>query len=162
MSSALTSMLVTPELAKDLPASTALPESYAKVFPKTAMARVRRGNVSATVYGGSDWFMGLGPGSGIATNPTFFKFRKGEAILESVRMTPSFFSTGFFYSQGLKAKDGAYVLSQTLNVPYHLPLPKEFRRPDGDYKLGPDMGTEGILGRFFSTLDFAHRPKQFR
>jgi hypothetical protein len=162
MSSALTSMLVTPELAKDLPASTALPESYAKVFPKTAMARVRRGNVSATIYGGSDWFAGFGPGSGLATNPTFFKFRKGEAVLESVRMTPSFFSTGFFYSQGLRARDGAYVLSQTLNVPYHLPLPKEHRKPDGDYKLGPDMGTEGILGRFFSKMDFAHRPKQFR
>jgi hypothetical protein len=77
-------------------------------------------------------------------------------------MTPSFFSTGFFYSRGLQVKDGSHVLSQTLNVPYHLPLPKKHRNPDGDYKLGPDMGTEGILGRFFSKLDFANRPKQFR
>jgi len=162
MSSALTSMLVTPELARDLPAAKPLPETYAQVFPRTAMARVRRGNVSATIYGGSDWFAGLGVGSGIATNPTFFKFRKGAAILESVRMTPSFFSTGFFYSRGLKAEGGKYILSQTLNVPYHLPLPPEHRNPKGDYALSADMATEGVLARFFSKMDFAHRPKQFR
>lgn len=162
MSSALTSMLVTPELARDLPPDQPLARSYAKVFPRTAMARVRRDNVTATIYGGSDWFAALGPGSGIATNPTFFKMRKGAAILESVRMTPSFFSTGFFYSRGLKSANGGYVLSQTLNVPYHLPLPKEHRNPNGDYKLEPDMGTEGLLGRFFSKMDFSKRPKQFR
>jgi hypothetical protein len=162
MSSALTSMLEFPDLKKDLPAAKPLPENFDKVVPNTALARVRRGNVTATIYGGSDWFLGLGPGSGIATNPTFFKLRKGEAILESVRMTPSFFSTGFFYSRGLKAENGRYVLSQTLNVPYHLPLPKEARKPNGDYKLEPDMGTEGLLGRFFSKMDFSKRPKQFR
>ena len=163
MSSALTSMLLNPEVARDLPASSALPEGFAKVFPKTDLARVRRGRVSATIYGGSDWFAGMGAGSGLATNPTFFKFRKGDAVLESVRMTPSFFSTGFFYSRGLKvAAGGAYVLSQTLNVPYHQPLPAQHRKQDGAYALGPDMGTEGILGRFFSKMDFANRPKQFR
>lgn len=162
MSSALTSMLVSPELAQDLPAAAALQDTYAKVFPLTAMARVRRGNASATIYGGSDWFAGLGVGSGIATNPTFFKFRKGAAVLESVRMTPGFFSTGFFYSRGLKAESGRYVLSQTLNVPYHQPLPKEHRNPKGDYKLSADMATEGVLARFFSKMDFANRPKQFR
>ena len=162
MSSALTSMLITPELAQDLPATTPLPESYAKVFPKTAMARIRRGDVAATIYGGSDWFAGLGVGSGIATNPTFFKFRKGAAILESVRMTPAFFSTGFFYSRGLKVSGEKYILSQTLNVPYHQPLPAQHRKPNGEYKLSADMATEGVLARFFSKMDFANRPKQFR
>jgi hypothetical protein len=162
MSSALTSMLIRPELTQDLPASTPLPESYAKVSPQTAMARIRRGEVSATIYGGSDWFAGLGVGSGLATYPTFFKFRKGAAILESVRMTPAFFSTGFFYSQGLNVADNTYTLSQTLNVPYHQPLPKEHLNPNGQYTLSADMATEGVLGRYFSKMDFAHRPKQFR
>ncbi len=40
-------------------------------------------------------------------------------------------------------------------MPYHLPLPAAYRNEQGDYKLSDD-------GRFFSKLDFKHRPKQFR
>jgi hypothetical protein len=76
-------------------------------------------------------------------------------------MAPSFFSTGFFYSQGVKEENGSYVLAQKLDVPYHQPLPREKRRMDGQYALQPDMGTEGILGRYFSRMAFAERPKQF-
>lgn len=161
MSSPLTVMLAFPELVKDLPAAAPLPASYAKVFPLSAQARHRQGAFTATLYGGSDWYLGLGHGSGIATNPTFFKMRKGEAILEGVRMAPSFFSTGFFYSQGLREEKGSYVLWQDLDVPYHQPLPKAKRRADGQYPLQPDMGTAGILGRYFSRMAFADRPKQF-
>jgi hypothetical protein len=126
------------ELARELPASTALPETYTRVFPGMALARVRREFTSATIYGGSDAPTGLGLGSGLATNPTFFKFRKGAAVLESVRMTPAFFSTGFFYSNGLHAAEGRYQLQQTVNVPYHLPLPAAYRNEQGDYKK-PDQ-----------------------
>ena len=143
------------ELARALPASKALPETYSHVFSQMALARVRRGSTTATIYGGSDASTGLGLGSGLATNPTFFKFRKGAAVLESVRMTPAFFSTGFFYSNGLHLAEGRYRLQQTVNVPYHLPLPAAYRNKQGDYKLSDD-------GRYFSKLDFEHRPKQFR
>lgn len=162
MSSALTTLLLFPELARDLPAAEEPPADYEKVFPGTAMARIRRQSTTATIYGGSDWYAGLGSGSGIATNPTFFRMYKGEAVLEGIRMTPAYFSTGFFYSQGLRAEGGGYVLSQTLNVPYHLPLPAEHRNQGGSYRLSPDMGTAGILGRYFSKMDFANRPSQFR
>lgn len=161
MSSPLTVMLEYPEMTRPLPPETPLPGSYAKVFPLSSLARIKRGAVTATVYGGSDWYEGLGHGSGIATNPTFFKFRKGEAVLESVRMAPSFFSTGFFYSQGLEVSGREYRLRQELKVPYHQPLPKERRRADGQYPLQPDMGTENVLARYFSRMDFANRPKQF-
>ncbi len=161
MSSPLTVMLLFPELTRELPAARPLPTRYAKVFPLSAQARLKRGVYTATVFGGSDWYEGLGHGSGISTNPTFFKMRKGAAILESVRMAPSFFSTGFFYSQGLKVENGGYVLRQDLDVPYHLPLPKEKRRPDGQYPLQPDMGKQHILGRFFSRMAFADRPQHF-
>jgi hypothetical protein len=116
--------------------------------------------VSATVFGGSDWYQGLGYGSGLSTNPTFFKLRKGRAILEAVRMTPAFFSTGFFYSQGLRTEGNRYTLWQDLPVPYHQPLPPDRRRSDGQYILQPDMATQGVLGRFFSKMSFADRPKQ--
>jgi len=143
------------ELARELPVGATLPETYTRVFPGMALARVRHGSTSATIYGGSDASTGLGLGSGLATNPTFFKFRKGAAVLESVRLTPAFFNTGFFYSEGLLVADKGYRLQQTVNVPYHLPLPAAYRNEQGDYKLSDD-------GRYFSKLDFEHRPKQFR
>ena len=110
MSSPLTVMLEFPEMTAAMPAVSALPGEYAKVFPLSSQARHKRGEFTATVFGGSDWYQGLGHGSGLSTNPTFFKMRKGDAILESVRMAPGFFSTGFFYSQGLKEENGSYVL----------------------------------------------------
>src|SRR5262245_9474927 len=49
-----------------------LPEDYAKFFVNSSLARIRRGKVSATIYGGSDWPLGVA--SGLASNPTFFNF----------------------------------------------------------------------------------------
>ena len=44
-----------PLLRKSLPAGGSIPLDYAKVFPNSSLARIRRGNISASVYGGSDW-----------------------------------------------------------------------------------------------------------
>ena len=151
MSSALVSMLEFPEMAGAMPPDAALPVDYAKVFKLSGVARIRRGEMTATVFGGNDWHLGFGAGSGLSTNPTFFKFRKGAAVLESVRLTPQFFTTGFFYPEGLKVTgENEYELSQTVSVPYHLPLPAQHRRPDGVYPLTPD-------GRIFFRLDYASR-----
>lgn len=161
MSSPLSVMLEFPELTRAMPAPAALPAAYAKVFPLSSQARLKKGAYTATVFGGTDWYQGMGFGSGISTNPSFFKMRKGAVILDSLRMAPSFFSTGFFFSQGLKQENGSYVLWQDLDVPYHLPLPKEKRRADGQYPLQPDMGSQGVLARYFSRMAFADRPKHF-
>ena len=91
--------------------------------------------MSATVYGGSDWPLGVA--SGLASNPTFFNLRKGKAVLESVRMIPDFFSEGPFRSAGLKVEAQRYSLQQQLAVPYYQPLPKHLRNPQGDYPLTP-------------------------
>lgn len=138
-----------PTLREKMPESEALPSNYARVFPVTALARIRRGAVSATVYGGTDWPMGVA--SGLASNPTFFNFRKGEAILDSVRMGASFFSKGFFRSKGLKAEGNRYVLQQRLEVPYYQPLPESERNARGDYPLTP------AEDRFWSKLNFPKR-----
>ena len=81
--------------------------------------------------------------------------RQGAAILDSVRIVPQFFNTGHFRSDGLEVVGTAYRLHNEVSVPYHLPLPRQYRRSDGDYALSND-------GRFFSKMDFAHRPKHFR
>ena len=45
--------------------------------------------------------------------------------------------------------------SDEVEVPYHLPLPQRYRRADGNYALGSE-------GRFYSKMDFPHRPKQYK
>src|SRR5262249_40877599 len=106
LAGSLIHFLEEPLLREKLPEASPLPEDYARVFTNSSLARIRRGKVSATIYGGSDWPLGVA--SGLASNPTFFNFRKGKAILESVRMGASFFSKGFFHSQGLKAHGNQY------------------------------------------------------
>lgn len=132
-----------------------LPDNYVKHFTNSDLARIRRGNITATIFGGTDWHLGQGAWSGLSHNPTFFKLRKGNAILESVRMAPSFFKTGYFRSSGMTVDGREYRLQEKRQVPYHQPLPKKYRNEDGIYKMSPD-------GRFFSKMDFANRPKDFK
>ena len=127
--------------------------------------RIRRDNTTASIFGGTDWHnrrSTLGRptaireiASGLSTNPTFFKLGKGAAILDSVRMSPRFFSTGHFRSDGVSRHGGGWRLSDEVEVPYHLPLPQRYRRRDGNYALGSE-------GRFYSKMDFPHRPKQYK
>lgn len=134
-----------------LPDPDPLPSSYARFFANSALARIRGGDTSATVYGGSDWPLGVA--SGLASNPTFFNFRKGKAVLESVRMTPNFFSEGPFRSDGMKVEENRYLLRQEVQVPYYQPLPKRLRNPQGDYPLTP------AGNRFWAKMNFPERPK---
>jgi hypothetical protein len=94
----------------------------------------------------------MGVGSGLASNPTFFTFRKGKAVLESIRMGGMFFSEGAFRSAGLAASGNRYVLHQRFDVPYYQPLPKAERNARGDYLLTPAADS-----RFWSKLNFPRR-----
>ena len=147
----LIEFLEEPVYRQALPDPDPLPSDYARFFANSALARIRRGDTSATVYGGSDWPLGIA--SGLASNPTFFTFRKGKAVLESVRMTPTFFSEGPFRSDGIKAEENRYSLRQELQVPYYQPLPKKLRNPRGDYPLTP------AGNRFWAKMNFPERPK---
>jgi hypothetical protein len=139
-----------PLLRKPLPEGGAVPSDYVRVFANSGVARIRRGAVSATVYGGSDWPLGVA--SGLASNPTFFSLRKGRAVLESVRMGGQFFSEGVFRSEGLGVDGERFSLHQRFDVPYYQPLPRDLRNTSGNYELTPARDV-----RFWSKLDFPHR-----
>jgi hypothetical protein len=147
----LIEFLEEPLYRHQLPDPEPLPSDYARLFSNSVLARIRRGETSATVYGGSDWPLGVA--SGLASNPTFFNFRKGKAVLESVRMIPNFFSEGAFRSEGMKVEQNRYLLHQDIHVPYYQPLPKHLRNPQGDYPLTP------AGSRFWSKLNFPQRQK---
>jgi hypothetical protein len=140
-----------PLYRKPLPEPAPIDSNYARFFKNSALARVRRGETSATIYGGSDWPLGVL--SGLASNSTFFNFRKGKAVLESVRLLPTFFSEGAFRSEGIKVDGNRYVLHQDVHVPYYQPLPKSLRNAKGDYPLTP------AGNRFWAKMNFPMRPK---
>lgn len=146
----LIEFLEEPLYRRNLPDPEPLPEDYARFFANSALARIRRGQTSATIYGGSDWPLGVA--SGLASNPTLFNCRKGKAVLESVRMIPSFFSEGAFRSSGMKVEQNQYLLHQQTRVPYYQPLPKHLRNAQGDYPLTP------AGNRFWSKMNFPERP----
>lgn len=147
----LIEFLEEPLYREKLPNPANLPSDYARFFGNSALARIRRGDVSATVYGGSDWPLGVA--SGLASNATFFTFRRGKAVLESVRFIPSFFSEGAFRSAGMSSEGNQYFLHQSIHVPYYQPLPKHLRNPPGDYPLTP------AGNRFWSKMNFPQRPQ---
>lgn len=147
----LIQFLEEPLYRQNLPDPEPLPTDYARFFRNSALARIRRGDISATVYGGSDWPLGIA--SGLASNPTFFNFRKGKAVLESIRLLPVFFSEGAFRSAGMTVDENRYLLRQQIHVPYYQPLPKHLRNAQGDYPLTP------AGNRFWSKMNFPQRPQ---
>lgn len=120
------------------------------LFADSGLALVRSGRRVVTVYGGSDMHRHPHVISGLATNPTFLRFRHGAAVLESVRLAADFFSLGPFRSAGLRVEGDRFLLAATSVARYYQPLPAEQRKPDGAYELGSE-------GRFFAAMDFTRR-----
>lgn len=139
-------------LSGKLPKSAKLPVQYTQHIAGSNLIRIKRGETTASIFGGTD--KPLIVASGRATNPTFFTFRKGAAILEYVRLSSSFFNMGYFRSAGLRMEGDQYLLSEKKEAYYYHPLPASERNPAGDYTL-----SESQDGRFWSKMDFDARRK---
>lgn len=122
----LPAFLEEPELQRPMPASAPLPTDYVEVFAHSALARIRRGAVSATI---------------LADNPVFFAFRSGGAALEAVRIASAFFGKGQFAGEALEQRDGRFVLRQSLEGPYYQPIPKDRLGRDGEHVALDSTGT---------------------
>ncbi|MEI6142912.1 MAG: hypothetical protein WCP85_26785 [Mariniphaga sp.] len=104
-------------LLQDLPEGDPIPTTYHQDFTYSDIVRIREDKVDMSV---------------ITNNTTFFTFFKGEAALEAVRLSSSFFGKGQFQSQQI-VKDGeSYILSSTMTGPYYQPLPKEKIPTEGE------------------------------
>ncbi len=143
--------LEAPLLQQQLPVPTAPPVSFEKLFTSSSLLRIRRDKISSTLFGGND--LPIVIASGRSSSPNFFSYRKGNAILKYMRLSSAFFSTGYFYSEGLKKSGISYTLYRKLDVPYYQPLPKNLRNVKGDYKLSPSIDS-----RFWNKMDFSKRP----
>lgn len=150
LSTALIHFLEEPLLQKKMPQPVQPPVNYEKLFSQSHLLRIRRGTTTSTFFGGADWPLIIA--SGRSNSPNFFAYRKGNAVLEYIRLSTNFFSTGYFYSEGLKVVDKRYVLYKKLEVPYYQPLPKNKRNEAGDYEL-----SESTDNRFWNKMDFENR-----
>lgn len=122
MVSALDAYLENPALWKELPADQALPTSYARAFPHSGVARIRRGNWDATI---------------LSNNPGFVTFQKGKAVLQGLRIAASFFGKGQFQAAEIKQEGNAWILSNQLDGPYYQPYPSDQIDPMGDLSKMP-------------------------
>jgi hypothetical protein len=138
-------------LARNYPTMT-LPKDFQKFYEGINLVRGRKNDETFSLFGGADWPIIIA--SGRSTNPSFFSFQKGKAALKDIRMSSSFFSTGFFRSQGIKKVGSQYHLYQKIEAPYYQPLPDKFKKSDGDYEL-----SQSVDGRFWNKMDFKNRPK---
>lgn len=151
----LAEVLDRPELARHLPEPATLPMDFEHHDDSCRLVRVRHGRNTATVFAGTDFPEVRAISSGLSTNPTFFRMRRGAAILDSLRLAPRFFSLGHFHAEGLERDADGWRLHAEVRGAYHQPLPPGHRRQDGGYSLTDD-------GRFWSAMDFPHREREFR
>ena len=152
LSNALPYFMSSPVLKKQMPKGKTLPTAFTKHFNESDLVRIKRGDITVSIFGGND--LPLTVASGRSCNPTFFTFRKGSAILEYARLSTSFFNTGYVRSEGLKLEGDRYILSEKKEAYYYHPMPKNQRNEKGDYELSPSLD-----GRFWSKMDFRSRPK---
>lgn len=152
LSRALPHFMSSSILKREMPKGKTLPTTFTKHFKESDLVRIKRGVITASIFGGND--QPLTVASGRSCNPTFFTFRKRSAILEYARLSTSFFNTGYVRSDGLKKEGNKYTLYEKKEAYYYHPMPENKRNEEGDYKLTPSLD-----GRFWSKMDFGSRPK---
>ncbi|MEN8117889.1 MAG: hypothetical protein ABFS16_12965 [Bacteroidota bacterium] len=108
--------------ANSLPTPQPLPDNYLKEFPNSKLARIRKGNIDATV---------------LADNPTFFTLSKGKAVLASVRLASAFFGRGQFKAETVERAGDSFILKWEFEWGYFQPLP-EGEKPNYDIPFDED------------------------
>ncbi|MDX1285399.1 MAG: hypothetical protein R3182_10310, partial [Draconibacterium sp.] len=105
-----------------LPQSLPLPDNYIKEFSYSKLARIRRGNIDATI---------------LADNPTFFTLSKGKAVLASVRLASAFFGRGQFKSEKVDRVGDTFILKWEYTWGYFQPM-KKGDKPNYDLPFDTD------------------------
>ena len=101
---------------------TNIPDNYLKRFPYSGIFRIRRGTTDMTI---------------IEKNPTFLSFRKGNAVMQAMRLGASFFGRGQFVSEECEFDGRKIVLKRSLTRGYYQPFPIDKRDGSGDWDAMP-------------------------
>ena len=107
---------------KELIKGSKIPDDYFKRFRHSGLFRIRRGETDITI---------------IEQNPTFFSYRKGQAVLQSLRFASAFFGKGQFVAEETDFNGKVVTLKRTLTKEYYQPLSKEQKTGDNDWAKVP-------------------------
>ncbi len=118
--------------------AAAFPTEYRRFFPGASLLRQRSGQVSISVYGGSDNRPTAAIDSmvsGRATSPTIVSFANGGTACRWVRIAPFFFGVGYLRPSIVSRDGDRIVLEDIREVGYVQPLEAADRTADGSYPL---------------------------
>jgi hypothetical protein len=118
----LIDILQAPFLWKELPATKPLPISYAKAFPYSGVARIRRNEWDATI---------------LSNNAGWLTFHKEKVMLQAMRVASSFFGKGQFQSSVISQEGDKWILKSSLEGVYYQPYPADKIPGDGDWSKMP-------------------------
>jgi len=152
---AATQIVLDAGIAATLPAPIEPSPARQRVFSAAGLLVNHRPATTTVVFGGSDYPRQGRIRSGLANSPTFLRVFAGAAVLETVRLSRTFFGRGPFRSDGLIVEPGpsgetTATLTETVGAAYHQPLAPADRDAQGSYRLGDE-------GRFSAAMDFGRR-----
>ena len=134
----LIDILQAPLLWKELPATKPLPISYAKAFPYSGVARIRRNDWDATI---------------LSNNAGWLTFHKEKVMLQAMRVASSFFGKGQFQSTEITQEGNAWVLRSSLEGVYYQPYPADKIPGDGDWQKMPKANrTQSEIQQLITTV----------
>ncbi len=100
--------LLLPQLRRESPAALAPAAAYEKEFREASIWRFRDGDLSATLlYKGYDRILAI---------------RKGDVVVEAVRLASAFFGKGQFIAQDATRDENTFTMTQRLEGPYFQPM----------------------------------------
>lgn len=115
----LSLLLEYPELTKPLPQPVAPPDNYEKVFKSLGIARIRRGDRSATLL--------------LEEDSRFFTLHHGGIAINAVRFASAFFGKAQFEPQSWTKDGDSYVFRQSMSGPYYQPLENPYHVKAGEW-----------------------------
>ncbi|PHN01029.1 hypothetical protein [Flavilitoribacter nigricans] len=115
----LPALLELPIFEKKMPTAGRIPDQYVRRFSHSGILRIRRGDTDISV---------------IERNPTFLAYRKGSAVLQSMRLGAAFFGKGQFESQEAVFDTKSVTFKWSASGPYYQPIAPEIRTGENDWE----------------------------
>lgn len=148
-------LVLDPGIARELPPPVPPRRPRQRVFAAAGLLVDHRPETTTVLFGGSDYPRHQRIRSGLANSPTFLRLFAGAAVLDSARLSRTFFGLGPFRAAGLAVeRDPAggttVVLTERVSAGYYQPLAPADRDRHGRYGVGDE-------GRFSAAMDFDRR-----
>ncbi|WP_285242742.1 hypothetical protein [Pseudarthrobacter sp. fls2-241-R2A-127] len=146
----LAELLRTPEIGAELNNPEPRPADAVRYYPESRLLRITRGELSATLFAGSDFAATNRIGSGLANSATLLRARIPGLVLRSLRISPAFFSMGSLRPQDIRPTGSGAVLTEHRTSGYYGHLGSG---------VPPTTAVPDAEGRFFAIMAFDQRER---